>query len=168
MQVPPKVSTANNEVQLQMLSPDSWAALIQSWLAQGCLSVFGPQLTDGFKLTPDVLAEHVALPSSLPQQPSKSQLPSALARTPLSAQPKAFWLAQTAKDITVQPAVTDKQRQVQEQRIQDVLQRYALYPQVRLSDSDSSCSMLIRAPQAAVHHLSPSCPSWLPWILFRC
>ena len=60
--MPPTLSTLKNEVVLQMLDPDSWAVLIQSWLAQGCLAMFGPELTDGLKVTPEVLAKDMALP----------------------------------------------------------------------------------------------------------
>lgn len=93
--------------------------------------MFGPELTDGFKVAPDVLAERIATPLRLPQQPSESELLPARASMPLSADSEACWLARTANDITLLPAVTEKQRQVQETRIKDVLQRYALYPEVR-------------------------------------
>lgn len=65
--------------------------------------------------------------------------------------PESCILAQLSPDIHVQPPVTERQRQIQEARMEQVLHRYASYPQVCL---DLVCRMHIGIPHMQAQPIS--------------
>ena len=110
------------QVQSEGLSPHDCASFIHGWLAQECLSLFGPETADGFKLSMGSMEERIPYPERSRDHVS--------IRDGQMLGQESCLLAQLQTDVLVQPPVTELHRQVQETHIQGVLLRSSSKPQV--------------------------------------
>ena len=106
--------------EIGVLLSESWAKIVQTWLAQESLVLFAPE-------APELVVSRHELEM---RAPCSACSPNEASRWPLGS--TDCLLARKAADIIIRPPVTERQGQVQAARIQEVLTRYALHPEVSM------------------------------------